>query len=172
MLVNAAGVLERCNEQTLPALYKVGGRAAEQGGCVWGLGRAGASSGLAQAPRTGGLPTLLPPSLAPSHSTAPPPLHPPQYVGRSFRASPRQLGFITLACALVQAVCAPLGGLAGHYLNRCDWLRLPCGRGAALPAAQAGARAHSPPALLKLCPPARPAPAARTSWLLAALCGA
>jgi hypothetical protein len=41
-----------------------------------------------------------------------------QYVGRSFHASPRQLGFITLACALVQAVCAPVGGLLGHYLNR------------------------------------------------------
>ncbi|KAL4431153.1 hypothetical protein ABPG75_006409 [Micractinium tetrahymenae] len=62
VLVNAAGVLERCNEQTLPALYK--------------------------------------------------------YVGRSFSATPRQLGFITLACALVQAVCAPIGGLMGHYMNR------------------------------------------------------
>jgi len=41
-----------------------------------------------------------------------------QYVGRSFSASPRQLGFITLACALVQAICAPVGGLMGHYMNR------------------------------------------------------
>jgi len=95
----------------------------------------------------------------------PPPPPPPRlmYVGRSFRATPRQLGFITLACALVQArcacharcchwpvcwhlnfvncclrvagrlcwaclnlhpgtpaqaVCAPIGGLMGHYLNR------------------------------------------------------
>lgn len=50
-----------------------------------------------------------------------PNLHPPpsaQYVGRSFRATPRQLGFITLACALVQAMCAPVGGLMGHYMNR------------------------------------------------------
>lgn len=43
-----------------------------------------------------------------------------QYIGRSFKASPRQLGFVTLACALVQAVCAPIGGLVGHYANRCE----------------------------------------------------
>ncbi|PRW58308.1 MFS general substrate transporter [Chlorella sorokiniana] len=70
VLVNVAGVLERCNEQTLPALYK--------------------------------------------------------YVGRSFRATPRQLGFITLACALVQAVCAPIGGLMGHYLNRANVMAAGC----------------------------------------------
>ncbi|EFN59499.1 hypothetical protein CHLNCDRAFT_138130 [Chlorella variabilis] len=50
----------------------------------------------------------------------------PQYVGRSFRASPRQLGFITLACALVQAVCAPIGGLLGHYLNRAHVMAAGC----------------------------------------------
>ncbi|KAL4423578.1 hypothetical protein ABPG77_004618 [Micractinium sp. CCAP 211/92] len=70
VLVNVAGVLERCNEQTLPALYK--------------------------------------------------------YVGRSFRATPRQLGFITLACALVQAMCAPVGGLMGHYMNRAHVMAAGC----------------------------------------------
>lgn len=58
LLVCLAGILERCNEQTLPALYK--------------------------------------------------------YVGRSFRASPRQLGLITLTGAIVQAVCSMGGGLAGE----------------------------------------------------------
>lgn len=62
VVVNLAGILERCNEQTLPALYR--------------------------------------------------------YVGKSFKASPRQLGYITLACALMQAVCAPLGGVLGHLYNR------------------------------------------------------
>lgn len=62
VLVCLAGILERCNEQTLPALYK--------------------------------------------------------YVGRSFKASPRQLGLITLTGAIVQALFSVCGGLAGHYLNR------------------------------------------------------
>ncbi|KAL4859340.1 Zinc finger CCCH domain-containing protein 12 [Chlorella vulgaris] len=70
VLINVAGILERCNEQTLPALYK--------------------------------------------------------YIGRSFKASPRQLGFVTLACALVQAVCAPIGGLVGHYANRAHVMAAGC----------------------------------------------
>ncbi|PSC76554.1 MFS general substrate transporter [Micractinium conductrix] len=48
------------------------------------------------------------------------------YIGRSFKATPRQLGFITLACALVQAVCAPIGGLLGHYLNRANVMAWGC----------------------------------------------
>ncbi|KAK2075861.1 hypothetical protein QBZ16_001602 [Prototheca wickerhamii] len=62
VVVNLASILERCNEQTLPALYR--------------------------------------------------------YVGKTFHASPQQLGYMTLACALVQAVCAPVGGLLGHFYNR------------------------------------------------------
>jgi MFS family permease len=50
----------------------------------------------------------------------------PRYVGRSFDASPRQLGFITLACALVQAVCSPIGGLLGHYFDRVKVLSAGC----------------------------------------------
>jgi MFS family permease len=33
---------------------------------------------------------------------------------------------VTLACALVQAAAAPLGGLAGHYYNRATVLSLGC----------------------------------------------
>lgn len=62
VVVNLASILERCNEQTLPALYR--------------------------------------------------------YVGKTFHATPQQLGYMTLACALVQAVCAPLGGMLGHFYNR------------------------------------------------------
>ena len=70
VLVNVAGILERSNEQTLPALYK--------------------------------------------------------YVGASFKATPRQLGFITLACALVQALCSPIGGILGHFYNRVNILGWGC----------------------------------------------
>jgi MFS family permease len=70
VLVNLAGILERSNEQTLPALYK--------------------------------------------------------YVGRSFKATPRQLGLVTLGCALVQAITSPIGGLLGHYYNRVIILSIGC----------------------------------------------
>ncbi|KAH7618077.1 hypothetical protein Ndes2526B_g06979 [Nannochloris sp. 'desiccata'] len=70
VLVNLAGILERSNEQTLPALYK--------------------------------------------------------YVGRSFKATPRQLGLVTLGCALVQAITSPIGGLLGHYFNRITVLSIGC----------------------------------------------
>lgn len=79
VLIFLAGVLERTNEQTLPALYK--------------------------------------------------------YVGRSLHASPRQLGYITLGCALLQAVCAPIGGLLGHYHNRVHVLSAGCFLWAAFAAA-------------------------------------
>lgn len=70
VLVNLASILERSNEQTLPALYK--------------------------------------------------------YVGRSFDASPRQLGMVTLGCALVQALASPIGGLLGHYHDRVTILSFGC----------------------------------------------
>jgi len=79
VLVNLAGILERSNEQTLPALYK--------------------------------------------------------YVGRSFKATPRQLGLVTLGCALVQAVTSPIGGLLGHYFNRVIILSIGCFIWAAMAAA-------------------------------------
>lgn len=60
VLVCLASILERSNEQTLPALYK--------------------------------------------------------YVGRSLDATPKDLGYITLACAVVQALFAPVGGLLGASL--------------------------------------------------------
>lgn len=40
------------------------------------------------------------------------------YVGRSLHASPTQLGTLTLARALVQALASPLAGVLGHYANR------------------------------------------------------
>lgn len=61
-MVNLAGIMERSDEQILPALYR--------------------------------------------------------YIGASFRASPSQLGYLTLSRALVQAMASPLGGIAGHYYNR------------------------------------------------------
>lgn len=58
-----------------------------------------------------------------------------KYVGRSFDASPRQLGFITLACALVQALFSPVGGLMGHYMDRVTVLATGCFIWAAMAAA-------------------------------------
>jgi len=49
-----------------------------------------------------------------------------KYVGKSFHTGPRQLGLITLACALVQAVASPAGGLLGHYYNRVNVLSSGC----------------------------------------------
>ncbi|CAK0781097.1 hypothetical protein CVIRNUC_005284 [Coccomyxa viridis] len=40
------------------------------------------------------------------------------FVARSFSATPSDLANITLARALVQAVCSPVGGVLGHYGNR------------------------------------------------------
>ena len=39
-------------------------------------------------------------------------------VGAAFDATPSQLGWITLARAVVQAVASPIGGIAGFKLNR------------------------------------------------------
>jgi hypothetical protein len=39
-------------------------------------------------------------------------------VGAAFNATPSQLGVITLARAVVQAVASPLGGIAGFKYNR------------------------------------------------------
>jgi hypothetical protein len=39
-------------------------------------------------------------------------------VGASFRATPSQLGRLTLARALAQALASPLAGLLGHYADR------------------------------------------------------
>lgn len=39
-------------------------------------------------------------------------------VGAAFNATPSQLGWITLARAVVQAVASPIGGIAGFKLNR------------------------------------------------------
>ncbi|GIM07207.1 hypothetical protein Vretimale_11285, partial [Volvox reticuliferus] len=47
-------------------------------------------------------------------------------LGCAFRAGPHQLGLITFARALVQAVASPLGGLAGHYFDRVTVLFLGC----------------------------------------------
>ena len=41
-----------------------------------------------------------------------------KYVGRSFKASPRQLGLITLTGAIVQALFSICGGLAGAQKRR------------------------------------------------------
>lgn len=40
------------------------------------------------------------------------------YIGASFQATPTQLGYITLARAVVQALASPIGGIAGYYYNR------------------------------------------------------
>ncbi|GLC33417.1 hypothetical protein PLESTM_000068900 [Pleodorina starrii] len=47
-------------------------------------------------------------------------------LGCAFGAGPHQLGLITFARALVQAVSSPLGGLAGHYFDRVTVLFLGC----------------------------------------------
>jgi hypothetical protein len=36
-----------------------------------------------------------------------------RFIGAAFDATPTQLGYITLSRALVQALSAPLGGIAG-----------------------------------------------------------
>ncbi|CAL8464837.1 g4372 [Coccomyxa elongata] len=61
-LINLAGMMERMDEQILPALYNA--------------------------------------------------------LGKAFDASPTELGYLTLSRALVQAFASPLGGVAGHYMNR------------------------------------------------------
>ncbi|EIE22835.1 MFS general substrate transporter [Coccomyxa subellipsoidea C-169] len=61
-LINLAGMMERMDEQILPALYNA--------------------------------------------------------LGKAFDASPTELGYLTLSRALVQACASPLGGVAGHYMNR------------------------------------------------------
>ena len=61
LLVNLAGIMERMDEQILPALYN--------------------------------------------------------FIGLSFRATPSQLGTLTLCRALVQALSSPIGGLSGGQPN-------------------------------------------------------
>lgn len=39
-------------------------------------------------------------------------------VGASFSADPEQLGILTFARAVVQALASPLAGVLGHYVNR------------------------------------------------------
>ena len=70
LLVALAAVLERCDEQMLPALYR--------------------------------------------------------YVGASWSATPTQLGLVTLARACTQALCSPLGGIAGHCFHRGAVVALGC----------------------------------------------
>ncbi|KAK9845923.1 hypothetical protein WJX81_006083 [Elliptochloris bilobata] len=41
-----------------------------------------------------------------------------RFVARSFNATPSQLGYITLARSMVQALSSPIGGFLGHYYNR------------------------------------------------------
>ena len=43
------------------------------------------------------------------------------WVAASFDATPKQLGFLTLSRALVQALASPLGGIMGA-LRRSQWL--------------------------------------------------
>ncbi|PNH07799.1 hypothetical protein TSOC_005695 [Tetrabaena socialis] len=47
-------------------------------------------------------------------------------LGCAFRAGPHQLGLITFARAVVQALASPLGGLAGHYFDRVTVLFAGC----------------------------------------------
>ncbi|KAG2424845.1 hypothetical protein HYH02_015108 [Chlamydomonas schloesseri] len=47
-------------------------------------------------------------------------------LGCAWRAGPAQLGLITFARAVVQAVVCPLGGLMGHYLDRAAVLCAGC----------------------------------------------
>ena len=41
-----------------------------------------------------------------------------RFVGASFNATPSQLGTLTLARALAQAVASPIAGILGQYMNR------------------------------------------------------
>ena len=59
-LVNLAGIMERTDEQLLPAVYR--------------------------------------------------------FVGASFRATPSELGYLTLSRAMVQALASPVGGILGAWL--------------------------------------------------------
>ncbi|PSC76181.1 MFS general substrate transporter [Micractinium conductrix] len=70
VLVNIASVLEKCDEQILPAVY------------AW--------------------------------------------VGASFKATPTQLGAITLGRAMMQALSSPLGGIAGHFIPRGTVIAIGC----------------------------------------------
>jgi MFS family permease len=70
ILINAASVLEKCEEQILPALYS--------------------------------------------------------RVGASFRATPTQLGNITLARSFMQALASPLAGIASHFMPRGRVICLGC----------------------------------------------
>ncbi|PNH07804.1 hypothetical protein TSOC_005693 [Tetrabaena socialis] len=47
-------------------------------------------------------------------------------LGCAFHATPHQLGLITSARAVVQALASPLGGLAGHYFDRVTVLFVGC----------------------------------------------
>ena len=60
-LVNLAGIMERTDEQLLPAVYR--------------------------------------------------------FVGASFRATPSELGYLTLSRAMVQALASPVGGILGATLG-------------------------------------------------------
>eukprot|EP00884_Botryococcus_braunii_P012902 jgi/Botrbrau1/21612/Bobra.43_1s0016.1 len=62
VLINLASVMERCDEQILPAVYA--------------------------------------------------------FIAKSWKATPTELGMLSLARALVQALSSPIGGVAGHMMNR------------------------------------------------------
>ncbi|PNH10483.1 hypothetical protein TSOC_002813 [Tetrabaena socialis] len=47
-------------------------------------------------------------------------------LGCAFRAGPHQLGLVTYARAVVQALASPLGGLVGHYFDRVTVLFAGC----------------------------------------------
>eukprot|EP00891_Asterochloris_glomerata_P000173 jgi/Astpho2/173/e_gw1.00004.7.1_t len=48
------------------------------------------------------------------------------WVAASFEATPKQLGFLTLSRALVQALASPLGGIMGHHYNRITVVTIGC----------------------------------------------
>ena len=48
------------------------------------------------------------------------------YVSCALRASPAALGSITAARSLSQALTSPLGGVLGHYYNRCHVIAAAC----------------------------------------------
>ena len=44
-------------------------------------------------------------------------------ISASFSATAQQLGYLTFGRALVQALCSPLGGLAGAAATPCSWVQ-------------------------------------------------
>ena len=92
-LINLAAVMERCDEQVWSAF-------------------SGPSCGSKRVPRSC-IHWSTPAVMIHSSVQILPALY--NALGQAFNASPTQLGYLTLARALVQALASPLGGISGNW---------------------------------------------------------